>query len=475
MSEVMFKRILLAVLLVLGVSLPSTYAQCSTNFVNGTDYFPSKVTFDGDSDFQVTYYNSYKIVNNTLANETYVLYCTAYSPTNIGVPSNAKYIQVPVVKSIAVTDISAIGFLKAIGMEKNVTYATNPENVTAPCLQQSISNFTGASNQIGVVFTNTPAADGSYVTLSLSDDMSPLQKADRVKLVSLFFDKEDEANTYYNATQTAYSCHAQNAKISLQDKNKKSIAWVAYDGSAYNIIADSYHMNLTQDAGALPLTTKATSYTNLNDFQTAVFNVDFLIDLTYFDPNQLTWSNWLKLFGYVENDDDNTPDFINKKRVYRIGGLQNPSGHEDWFENAEAMPDIVLKDLISIQYPLYVKSYRPTWLLDFAAAEPPTIVNATDCVSGQSPDTCTIGAFNVEDDGGDDGDNNGDDGNDSNGSHGLAIGLGVAGGLLALASISAGAFILRKKYKEKFFELKEEPSVQLTEVNGEIRLTQIKQ
>ena len=45
MSEVMFKRILLTVLLVLGVSLPSTYAQCSTNFVEGTDYFSSKVTF----------------------------------------------------------------------------------------------------------------------------------------------------------------------------------------------------------------------------------------------------------------------------------------------------------------------------------------------------------------------------------------------------------------------------------------------
>jgi len=45
MSEVMFKRILLVVLLVLGISLPSTHAQCSTNFVSGTDYFPSKVSF----------------------------------------------------------------------------------------------------------------------------------------------------------------------------------------------------------------------------------------------------------------------------------------------------------------------------------------------------------------------------------------------------------------------------------------------
>ncbi|CAG8563044.1 9440_t:CDS:2 [Paraglomus brasilianum] len=445
MSEVMFKRILLVVLLVLGISLPSTHAQCSTNFVSGTDYFPSKVSFGDDSDFQVSYHNSFKVVTNALTNETYVLHCTTTSPSGVGVPANVKaYIQVPV-NNTAVTDIGAIGFLKAIGVEKTVLYATNPENVTSACLQQTISNasFTGTDaqlGQVGVVFTNTPANTPKYVTLSLNDDMSPLKKADRVKLVSLFFDLEDAANTYYNSTQATYACHAQNAKISLQNKKKKSIAWVGYDGSAYNIIANAYYTNLTQNAGAIPFTTKTTTYTNLNEFQTAVFDVDFLIDLTYFDPNQLSWSNWLKLFGYFQTGDDDVPDFINEKRVYRIGGLVNPSGHEDWFENADAMPDVAIKDLISIQYPLYVKGYRPNWLLQFGASEPPTIVKATDCVSGQN-----------------------------------TLGTCVTGGLLALASISVGAFILRKKYKEKFFELKEEPTVQLTEVNGEIRLTQIKQ
>ena len=70
-----------------------------------------------------------------------------------------------------------------------------------------------------------------------------------MKLVSLFFDLEDAANKYYNDTQVTYTCHAQNAETSLQKKKKKSIAWVAYYGSAYNIIADTYHTNLIQDAG----------------------------------------------------------------------------------------------------------------------------------------------------------------------------------------------------------------------------------
>ena len=59
----------------------------------------------------MTYHNSFKVVTNTLTNETYVLHCTVTSPS-AGVPENVKaYIQVPV-NNIAVTDISAIGFLK---------------------------------------------------------------------------------------------------------------------------------------------------------------------------------------------------------------------------------------------------------------------------------------------------------------------------------------------------------------------------
>src|SRR5205085_2371220 len=49
--------------------------------------------------------------------------------------------------------------------------------------------------------------------------------------------------------------------------------------------------------------------------------------------------------------------------------LVNSLGIDDWTETAMARADLMLRDLISVQYPTYESSYQPTWLENFSKSD----------------------------------------------------------------------------------------------------------
>jgi hypothetical protein len=54
--------------------LGNVVVGCVGNYSAAVDYFPDKVRADVARDFSVTYYPSYKIVNNSFIGEAYLLY-----------------------------------------------------------------------------------------------------------------------------------------------------------------------------------------------------------------------------------------------------------------------------------------------------------------------------------------------------------------------------------------------------------------
>lgn len=64
-------------------------------------------------DFSVAYYNNYKVVKNSKANETYVLYqCGVPKPKagDPGIPAGAKFFEIPLV-NVIVAETVPFGFL----------------------------------------------------------------------------------------------------------------------------------------------------------------------------------------------------------------------------------------------------------------------------------------------------------------------------------------------------------------------------
>lgn len=95
-------------------------SACVTGTVNpNTDYFPNKVQADDATYFKIEYHNSYKLLTNTMTNETFALYqCGTTAPT--GLVNGTKFFSIPV-NNVAVTDVSVIPYLEVSIEARNGT------------------------------------------------------------------------------------------------------------------------------------------------------------------------------------------------------------------------------------------------------------------------------------------------------------------------------------------------------------------
>ncbi|CAG8669350.1 9312_t:CDS:2 [Acaulospora morrowiae] len=446
-------------------------SDCLNSYDPNVDYFPDKV--GNRSGFVVSYYNSYKIVTNTRVGETYVLYCTA-NPPNLTYAHYIKgYFQIPV-KNVASLDQTTLTFLEIIGAQSSLRYVGKKESITSPCLQEdtTIQSFDNSSvANVDIVFSSNIAStyENKSVIVSMGDDLSPLSNAEWVKFVSIFFNLEKSANDFYSSVEAAYSCNMNNAASII---NKKTIAWVAYDfdSGMYTVDNDKYYSFLVKDAGANPLNI-ITGSLNVSDLHEVINDVDIIIDQTKFTPGNDSFDNWQRLFGYYTTSTGSLPNFITHRRVFRSKKLLNANGFDDWSERAYARPDIFILDLIAIQYPTYLSSYKTTWLNNFSGSDEPTVITSANCTDATQSSvvlTCQSRAFT------------GDQTNSDTGSNGNTVGdsklktrsilIIVFSVLAGLMGIAAGVWLLllaKRKYEERFFELKDEPEVQMIKADAE--------
>ncbi|CAG8550467.1 11322_t:CDS:2 [Diversispora eburnea] len=369
---------------------------------------------NNDNGFQVTYFDSYKIVKNIRANENYVLYCTSQPPNDTSLPENIKgFFQIPV-KNVASLDQTTITYLEILGVESTLKYVADRNSITSPCLQNSsiIQTFNESSGleNVDIVFTTSTSLKGSkYVTISLSDDLSPLSNAEWIKFISVFFNSEKKANNAYSHIESVYNCNTNNLNNIPQD-SKMSIAWVSYNFSN----------------SSFTISGKTIIVSDLKDLHNIIDKVDFIIDQTEFSSSNNTFDNWQHIFGYHDIT-SNIPIFITYRRVFRPQKILNEFGFDDWTEKFLARPDFALLDLISIQYPQYQSSYSKIWLNNFSNEDEPIILTDADCADYNNSTTTSF----------------------------------VESGL---AGFGSGIWLLlwaRRKYEERFVELKDEPEVQM--------------
>ncbi|CAG8476772.1 709_t:CDS:2 [Acaulospora colombiana] len=438
-------------------------SDCLTSFDPTVDYFPSKIDVgQAVSGFVVTYFNSYKVVTNTRAGENYVLYCTAAPPNVSDVVADVKgFFQVPV-RNVASLDQTTLTFLEIIGAQSSLQYVEDEHSITSPCLQKDLAiqpfNDSDLAN-VDIVFSNSIVYNASkYVTVSLGDDLSPLSNANWVKFVSLFFNLEATANSAYSSMEAAYSCNANNV---ANVTDRKTIVWVAYDFNSgmFTIDTDNFYSSLVIDAGANSPDIISGSL-NMSDLHEIINSAYIVIDQTNFTTGNDTFETWQSLFGYyATSTSSSVPDFITYRRVYHPKKLINTYGFDDWTERVRARPDLAILDLIAIQYPTYLTSYSTTWLDNFSQSDQPNVITMADCTTdNQTVLTCEPQQFT----GGQT--NNPTDKTGGNNKLQTKAILIIAFSVLAgLLGVTAGICLLvfaRRRYEERFLELKDEPEVQ---------------
>jgi hypothetical protein len=375
-------------------------------------------------DFTVKYYDTYKVVTNERANETYALYqCGTTPPAESDLPPGAKVLEIPL-SSVAVDDTTALGFLRYLGVEDRVAYGSSW--AVAPCMQRLAAPASdggcGAeaadSGNATAVKAQAPRVDATFgfaadannsesVAFTATRDPGAVRRAEWIKFVAPFFNKEVEANRLFKGVSDAYdatkaaaaeqlaassaSGSAARPKVAWLSKSNVTKAWgYEFDGPAYGVFFTPYKAQLLADAGAqnvaasnasviarYPAVASADPAGNGNVLLRAdtpankaaagaalralLKDADVVIDETFYaDPDTgknldaPTLAMFRREFGLEAPEDDDLKFLQGEGRVYTLGGTQGKSGGSDWFETAVVRPDLVLEELAAAFNPGFV-------------------------------------------------------------------------------------------------------------------------
>lgn len=229
----------------LGVIAAENMMECVTNFEEGVDYFPDKVEVENSEHWSITYENSYKIVRNTDANLSYLLYqCGTEVPQD---EANKHDVVIPVpLADVGLHYTTFIPYMELLGKRSSISYMAGQASwVYSPCLNEMIDDnlVTMISNinnntllgQLEVdqdlpYFIGVGAGSNFTQNFEISEwkETSMLAIFEWIKFFSVFFNKEHEANEIFDDTKDRVECAAENAAFLSSDGAKPVVLWAAY-------------------------------------------------------------------------------------------------------------------------------------------------------------------------------------------------------------------------------------------------------
>jgi len=378
--------------------------------------FPSEYTLQGDqttafpnytevksaSGFSVEYHDQYKVVHNSIANETYVLsQCDLARPTAFDFPSGTKFFTVPLT-SVSVPETVPYAFLELLGVDDRVQSVSPYE--TSACGQQLLAcpdhtapDFFQLGNTSMLQSTVGPSIDSILSSsaepyekaISFNGPQEPgvLKNVEWIKFLGLFFNREKYAGDIYNAIVQEYDAtkaEAAAANVKSDEYDTPVVAFIEnydYEGDeAFVLSFAPYKEQLVTDAGGKMLDmqeiskvegVRPTSYSNTSlefswtgndtrfatkaDAQAAFLNVlqavDVVVDDTYTPtPAEYNFDSFKEQFGLNSTSATNGLDlpWLTNRRVFRTDGLISANNGSDWFEGAYVRPDKVLADFVRV-------------------------------------------------------------------------------------------------------------------------------
>lgn len=425
-------------------------ADCVPAGADGISLFPEQFMLVGDETrvgdtievtnaqgFSVQYFDTYKVVNNSIAGEIYVLYqCGADAPSPQDVPPSAKFFQIPLV-SVSVPETIPYAALVSLGVSDRAFDA--PSYVTAPCGQvllgcdRAAPDFMALSNSTLLESTVGPVTDGLLVTgpnpfrtafaFSSSQDPGLLNRAEWTKFLALFFNREREASQQFAEEATNYQTLKAEVSPELVQGSPRKVAFVSYFiypgvGENYQISWADYKAELARDTGTEMLDFDAVKAIQgvqpdsfsptslvfgwegegafpsrqaaLEAFLGVLNEVDVVIDETFSaTPSNYTLDTFLQSYNLTQEQAQQQPWFANGK-VYREDGLLSQDQGMDWFEGALLQPASLLRDMIRAVRPEIAEDPSSFVWLRNLFTETPVVRGPGACQANTSCDSSPV-------------------------------------------------------------------------------------
>ena len=398
--------------------------------------------------FSVTYYDTYKVVENRVSNVTYVLYeCGTDRPEPSEVAAeNPVYFQIPLT-SVSVSETVPYAYLEALEVVDRVVDVS--AYTTSACGQKQVACGEVAPGYVDFVspgFNETALAAGVAVSDAIilgsggavdvelfEEDGAPvlipalafdaendpglLNRAEWIKYLGAFFNKERLANALYGAIVEEYEAVKEASAAAAAGAETPVVAWVSHFEYAYepeeppeehfdvsfadykgDLVADVSGRMVADGAAALVAGTPGARLSAFSNetvefawddpegvngektfgskeearaaFEKMLEGVDAIVDETYSaDPAAYDFE---KEYGFAP-----------PASTYRVDGKLSADNGYDWYESSFVRPDLMLRDFQRIADSVRAgenvvpDGFAFTWLRHLD--EKPVVVTADAC------------------------------------------------------------------------------------------------
>jgi iron complex transport system substrate-binding protein len=351
--------------------------DCVTDFSDGVDYFPDKVTFDEAAGVSVTYTDTYKVVEVTppgLTDTTVALVlvqCGAPAPDLDPSLADAQVIEVPVQRlaSLTTTNLPHLDVLDAVERLAGVgtaAYVTTPAvvaHVEAADLPSLADDFgtpdlerlldLDADLMILDGFGDTILDDvGRYVGAGIPtainadfNEQTLLGRAEWLKFTALFLNAEAAATAAFDAIADTY--RDLTALAAQADEQPTVLVNTPYEGTWFTPGGASFLANAIADAGGRYVFADDTSSGSL------MLDIETVLDV---GADAAVWLQAGSVNGSLDDllaIDERFALFaaFQDGQVWAYDAATHPSGGNPVFELAYTRADLFLGDLVHMLHP----------------------------------------------------------------------------------------------------------------------------
>ncbi|KAJ2746318.1 hypothetical protein GGI20_001440 [Coemansia sp. BCRC 34301] len=389
----------LSALVLLPIAANANESGCVSSYDSSVDYFPDKVESKYASGFDISYKGNAKYIRNNISGETYVLYqcgtpapadTTATPASSLQVGNWTKLFAVPGSK-VALDSAPASAAIEMLGAQSSVAAAYKYFFVTSPCMQKQLEGLPRIQQSFGTpstrrrrrsrdsshlvrrvsydvgslglqwTFTTYGMSDPYSIAVNPEDAADMLGKAEWIKFVAAFYNKEAEANTIFAGIESRYN--ALRASSSASTGTKRAIGFARYNkvanGTVLGWSIDQVQPWLAQglaDAGLRAYNGETTSFRSASDFYKAISSWDIMIDtsgepLPHGGATIPEWANLVSGYGFTSSggrDFTKPIPVVADGAIYRSDLISSYQNATDYNEHVQLQVDVLLEDFIKI-------------------------------------------------------------------------------------------------------------------------------
>lgn len=330
--------------------------------------------------FNIERFDSYTrltVLNPWAENKPFAVY-NLYKNDSTRLPSEGIRIKIPL-KSVVVNTFAYFEFLFLLGELDKVTGTSDGFRVYNPTILDGLKNGTiadlGDPFKMNVektlalkpqaVITSAYAQRDNYservfeagfpVIYNLEwMENSPLARAEWIKMIAVFFDKEELADSIFSGIESRYIDVQK--KLENVSQQHTVMAGDNFQDTWYVPGGKSFNAHLFRDARL--------DYLYKDNTESGSIGLDIETVLTQFGKSEYWFGCTSESYAELAAKD---PKYrllksVKEKHVFNNNNRTTPSGGNDYFESATANPDLVLKDLIKAAYPELLPDYEFTYI-----------------------------------------------------------------------------------------------------------------